>query len=317
MNGGFRFASPWWLLALVLVALLAWWRGRRGRTATLTFSSNALLRAAARPVRGGPGRWLAGLRLLALALLALALARPQVEKAETREDARGINIMLTLDFSGTMRTRDFFLDGRHVARAEGMKRISAEFIRSRPNDRIGLVSFDRDAYLASPLTLDHDWLLERLQHETNGHGTELGSGLVVGAEHLQRHTNETRVLVLMTDAENISGGPDPETVADSLRALGIRIYCIQILSPGSGNPSGDLSELLTRAAVRSGGEFYRVRSGPDLRAVYTQIDRQEKQKLSDRKQKGWRELFGWLALPALTLLLLEQGLAHTRWRRLP
>ncbi len=317
MNEGLRLASPWWLLALLMVALLAWWRGRRGRTAALTFSSNALLGAAAQAVRQKPGRWLGALRLAGLALLVLALARPQLEKAAQREDARGINVMLVLDFSGTMTTRDFFVDGRHIARAEGMKLISAEFIRSRPSDRIGVVSFDRDAYLACPLTLDHDWLLDRLKQETNGVGTEIGGGLLVGAEHLQRYTNETRVLVLMTDAENISGGPELEPVAEAMRTLGIRAHCIQLLSPGEGNPRGDLSELLTHTAVRTGGGFFRVRSGADLRAVYAQIDELEKQKLSDRKQKAWRELFPWLALPALALLLAEQTLAHTRWRRLP
>lgn len=317
MTGAFRLASPWWLLALLFVALLAWWRGRRGQTAALTFSSNALLGAAAQAVRRQPGRWLSALRLVALVLVVLALARPQVEKAEMREDTRGINVMLALDFSGSMQSRDFFLDGRRVPRSAGLTLLSAEFIRSRPNDRIGLVSFDRDAYLACPLTLDHDWLLERLARETNGHGTEIGGGLIVGAEHLQRYTNESRVLVLMTDAENISGGPDLETVAESLRALGVRVHCIQVLSPNESNPRGDLSELLTHTAVRTGGEFFRIRNGPDLRAVYAQIDKLEKQKLSDRKQKGWRELFPWLALPALALLLAEQTLAHTRWRRLP
>jgi len=317
MSGGFRFASPWWLLALLLVALLAWWRGRRGRPAALRFSAISLLGAAARAPRTQPGRWLAALRLAGLCLVILALARPQVEKSETREDTRGINLMLVLDFSGTMRTPDFFVDGRRMARSEGLKRISAEFIRARPNDRVGLVSFDREAYLLSPLTLDHEWLLERLKQETNGIGTAIGPAMIVAAGHLQRHTNETRVMVLMTDAENVTGWPEPDTVAETLRPLGVRVHCIQLLSPNQTTPSSDLSEMLTHTATRTGGEFFRVRGGLDLRAVYTQIDKLEKQKLGDRKQKGWRELFAWLALPALALLGAELVLAQTRWRRLP
>jgi Ca-activated chloride channel family protein len=317
MTGALQFASPWWLLALVPVAALAWWRGRRGRSAALVFSSTALLGTAARSVRAKPGRWLAGFRAAALVLLVLALARPQLEKSETREDVRGINLMLTLDFSGSMRTLDFFLDGRRTTRSRGLKMLSAEFIRSRLNDRVGLVSFDRDACLVSPLTLDHDWLLSSLEAETNGMGTAIGPALVVAAGHLQRHTNETRVIMLMTDAENITGWPEPDTVAETLRPLGIRVHCVQILSPNQASPSNDLSELLTHTAVRTGGSFFRVRSGPDLRAVYSAIDQLEKQKLSDRKQKGWRELFPWLAIPGLALLLGEQALAHTLWRRLP
>ncbi len=317
MTGEVRFASPWWLLALLLVGFLAWWRGRKGLAPALGFSSIALLADTAKSVRSRPGYWLSGVRIAGLVLLVFALARPQVEKSETREDTRGINLLLTLDFSGTMRTRDFFLDGRRVTRTQGMKQISAEFIRSRPNDRIGLVGFDRDASLISPLTLDHEWLLERLKLETNGVGTAIGAALVVAADHLQKHTNETRVLVLMTDAENMTGWPEPDTVAEALRPLGVRMHCIQLLSPDQAAPSNDLSELLTHAAVRTGGRFFRVRNGPDLRAVYADIDKLEKQKLSDVKQKGWRELFPWLAVPALALLLLEQVLAHTRWRRLP
>ncbi len=317
MMGTIQLASPWWLLALAPVAALAWWRGKRGRSAALVFSSTTLMGAAARGVRAKPGQWLAVFRAIALIFLILALARPQLEKAETREDARGINLMLTLDFSGSMRTLDFFLEGRRISRSRGLKKLSAEFIHARPHDRVGLVSFDRDACLLSPLTLDHDWLLSRLEAEVNGSGTAIGPALIVAAEHLQRYTNETRVILLMTDAENITGWPEPDTVAETLRPLGIRVHCVQILSPNQASPASDLSEMLTLTAVRTGGSFFRVRSGPDLRAVYAAIDQLEKQKLSDRKQKGWRELFPWLALPGLALLLAEQALAHTRWRRLP
>ena len=312
-----QFAAPLWLLALVPVAALAWWKGRSGRSAALTFSSTTLLGEAARKVKASPGRWLTFFRLFALCLVVLALARPQIEKSETREDFRGINLMLALDFSGSMTTADFYLDGRRTTRSRGLKKLSAEFIRARRSDRVGIVSFDRDAGLVCPLTLDHDWLLSRLEAETNGIGTAIGPALVVSAAHLQQHTNETRVILLMTDAENITGWPEPDTVAEALRPLGIRIHCVQILSPEQNAPSRDLSELLTHTAVLTGGNFNRVRSGSDLRAVYAEIDKLEKQKLSEIKQKGWRELFPWFALPALALLLAEQTLAQTWWRRLP
>jgi len=317
MITGFRFESPLWLLVLLLIPLWLWLRGRHAPVAAIIYPGRTLLGPAARATRFRPGAWLSGLRLVALTLLVVALARPQVEKSQTREDQRGINIMLALDFSGTMRTKDFFLDGRRVARSEGLRKICDEFIRNRPNDCVGLVSFDRDAYLASPLTLDHDWLLDRLKSERNGTGTAVGSALVVAAGHLQKHTNETRVAVLMTDAENISAGPPPDEVAEALRPLGIRIHAIQIVSPHEAAPRNDLSDYLTRAAARTGGEYFRVRHGLDLRAVYSQIDRLEKQKLVDRRQKSYRELFPWVAIPAMVLALLELGLGHTLWRRLP
>jgi Ca-activated chloride channel family protein len=314
---GLRLASPWWLLALALVGVAAWWRGRRGVSAAMVFSSVGVLGPAVRAVQRRSGRWLGALRLGVLGLVVLGLARPQVEKAEIVEDARGINLMLALDYSGTMRTRDVVLDGRRVARSTALVGLTGEFIRARTNDRIGLVTFDRDAFLASPLTLDRGWLMERLAHETNGTGTDMGSALAVAAQHLQKHTNETRVIVLMTDAENISAGPEPAAVAEVLRPLGIRLHCVQILSPNQGGYRDDVSEALTHAAVRTGGQFFPVRTGADLRAVYGEIDRLEKQKLSETKQKGWRELFPWLIVPALGLMLAEQAMAHTRWRRVP
>ena len=314
----FRFHSPAWLLLLLALPLLAWWiGGRRRGAAALRYPSLALLGSAAAAVRNGPGAWLAALRWLALALLVVALARPQVEKADTREDSRGINIVLALDFSGTMRTRDFYLDGRRVARSEGLKRICGEFIQGRPNDRIGLVWFDRDAVVASPLTLDHTWLVEQLMQETNGSGTALGSALIVAADHLQRHTNETRVIVLLTDAENLSAGPPPDEVVPLLARLGVRVHIVQVLSPQQGTPMNDLSEYLTRAAARTGGGFFRVRSGAHLRSVYARIDQLEKQRLTDQRVRAWRELLGWVAIPALGVLLSELVLSQTRWRRVP
>lgn len=323
MNG-FRFADPAWFLALLAIpAWLAWRRRRPAASApSLTYPATALLGpAAAVPARRRPAWRLGVLRIISLVLLAFALARPQVEKSETREDARGINLMLALDFSGSMRTRDFVLDGRRVTRSDGLRSVCTEFIRGRPTDRIGLVRFDRDAHLASPLTLDHDWLVERLGHEENSTGTAIGSALAVAAHHLQRHTNETRVIVLMTDAENISAGPPPDAVADAIAPLGIRFHCIQLIGSGGGQAYlrgyDDLSEHLARCTARTGGELFRVRDGSDLRAVYARIDTLEKQKLTDRRQKGWRELFPALAMLALGVAGLEMLLGQFVWRRLP
>lgn len=323
MNG-FRFASPLWFLALLLLPLAAGWlRGNRRIPALRYPALRVLGRPPGPPARNPRTGPLALLRLAVLTLVVLALARPQWEKAETREDSRGINLMLALDFSGTMRTRDFVLDGRRVTRSDGLRNVCSEFIRGRPTDRIGLLRFDRDAFLASPLTLDHDWLIERLGLEDNGTGTAIGTAMAAAAHHLQRYTNETRVIILMTDAENLSAGPPPETVAEALAPLGIRFHCIQLLGDADSASSpylrgGDeLSGLLTRCAARTGGELFRVRDGSDLRAVYARIDTLEKQRLTDRRQKGWRELFPPFASLALLLLLNEVFLAEVFWRRLP
>ena len=180
----FRFAAPWLLLALLLLPLWMWLRGRFAPVAAVQFSSSQLLAAASRRTRSTRGRLLLALRYLALALLIVALARPQVDKGLSEREALGINIMFVLDFSGTMKTKDFSLDNKRISRAEAMKRVVAEFIKARPNDRIGAVFFDKGAHLISPLTLDHDWLNAQLALEEPTQGTAPGSGMLIAAESL-------------------------------------------------------------------------------------------------------------------------------------
>ena len=133
----FRFAAPWLLLLLLLIPLWAWLRGRFSPVAAVSFSSGELLRSAARQAKFRRKSWLAAFRYLALTLLLLALARPQVEKGIGDEDAKGINIMLVMDFSGTMKTKDFMMENKKVSRADALIKVIGEFLRARPKDKIG------------------------------------------------------------------------------------------------------------------------------------------------------------------------------------
>src|SRR5690606_28410491 len=122
-----------------------------------------------------------GWRYPALVLLILALARPQADKGLSEREAEGINIMLSMDFSSSMKAKDFMLGARRVSRAEAMKHVVTEFIKARPQDRIGAVFFDAGAHLISPLTLDHDWLIHQLSLEEPTRGTAPGSGMLIAA----------------------------------------------------------------------------------------------------------------------------------------
>ena len=189
----FRFASPWWLLALLLIPLAMWLVGRVGHVSAVQFSSGALLHAAARKSRFSPGRYRPMLRHLALSFLIIALARPQVDKGLTDREALGINIMFVLDFSSTMKTRDFLLEGKRVSRVDAMKRMVSEFIKARESDRIGAVYFDIGAHLISPLTLDHEWLLAQVADAEANRGTAPGSGMLIAAEALLPAKDQTKV----------------------------------------------------------------------------------------------------------------------------
>ena len=276
-----------------------------------------MLQAASRPTRFGRGARLRTLRLITLTLLILALARPQVEKGIADDDAKGINIMLVLDFSGTMKTKDFLMDGRKVPRFEALIKVIGEFMRARPQDRIGVVRFDAEAILVSPLTLDHDWLIKRLQEEKTGHGTAPGSGLMIAAEHLLPATNQTKLAILVSDADQVNRGPSPGEVARTIAPLGIKVHFIQVVDfKDMGLLNRDYNEM-AQVPKLTGGQLFQVADTAGLRSVYKQIDQLEKARFSENRQKNYRELMAWFGVPALMLGLLEFLLAQTVWRRLP
>ncbi len=314
---GLRFAAPWLLLALLLLPLWAWLRGRYAPVAAVQFSSSKLLREAARQPRFHRNRVLLLVRFFALALLIVAWARPQVEKGLTDREAMGINMMLALDFSGTMKTKDFLLDGKRASRADAMKKVFAEFIRARQSDKVGVVRFDGGAALISPLTLDHDWLLGQLACEEPTHGTNVGDGMVIAANALLPAKNQTKVLILATDADNISEGPAPAEVSRAIAPLGIKMHVIQIVDFKDMGAYVACGPLLQEAAKITGGQFFQVSDANSLRNVYRQIDQLEKTKFKENKQKTYRELMEYFAWPALAILLGEMLLANTVWRRLP
>jgi Ca-activated chloride channel family protein len=313
----FRLASPWLLLALALIPIWMWLRGRHAPVAAVQFSSGELLAAAARRTRSLGGRFLLALRYLALALLIVALARPQVDKGTSEREAMGINIMFALDFSGSMKTRDFSLDNKRISRAEALKRVVMEFVKSRPNDRIGAVFFDAGAHLISPLTLDHDWLNAQLALEEPTRGTAPGSGMLIAAEALLPAKDQTKLMITVTDADQIDEGPDPEEVARAIAPMGIKNHVIQMIDFGQSDRYTASGEVLQSIARTMGGQFFKVSDYNGLRNVYRQIDQLEKSKFKENKQKSWREVMAWFAIPAGLLLLLEFLLARTIWRRLP
>lgn len=313
----FRFANPWLLLLLLLIPLWMWLRGRFAPVAAVQFSSSELLAAASRRTRSMRGRLLFGLRDLALALLICALARPQIDKGLSEREALGINIMFVLDFSSTMKTRDFSLDNKRLSRAEAMQKVVIEFIKARPDDRIGAAFFDAGAHLISPLTLDHDFLITQIAAEEPTRGTAPGNGMLIAAEALLTAKNQTKVMITVTDADQINEGPEVDEVARALAPLGIKNHVIQMIDYGQSDRYTASGRVLQEVTRLTGGQFFKVSDYAGLRNVYRQIDLLEKSAFKERKQKVWQELMEWFALPAAALLLLEFLLARTIWKKLP
>jgi len=325
----------WWflfgLLALPLFALL---RGRKGARPAFVYSSVTLLKNVSKASRSRAGSWLHSLRWLALALLIVAMARPQKTKTETSVRASGVDIIIAIDLSGSMESEDFVIKGERVNRLVVAKDTIKKFIEKRPNDRIGLVAFAGRAYIAAPLTLDHDFLLanlERLNLHTIEDGTAIGSGLSASVNRLRDIRSKSKIVILMTDGVNNTGKIPPITAAEAAKALAVKVYTIGVGIRGNApfpqnTPFGkryvmtpvDVDEpTLTAIAEKTGGKYYRADSTDTLKKIYAEIDQFEKSEAVVKKFVRREELFRWAAVPGLLLLLIEVTLANTIWRRLP
>src|SRR5205814_7749999 len=204
-HSGLTFARPWLLLLLLLIPVIAYLKGRRGAAAAVTFSSTRLLDEIGKTSVSRAGKFLRTLLLGALAFFILALSRPQLGKSLTEVQASGIDIILVLDVSGSMLTKDFTIGGESATRVDAIREVTRKFIESRPNDRIGIIAFAGRPYVVSPMTLDHDWLLQNLDRVRIGlveDGTAIGSAIAAAANRLNDKHSKSRVLVLLTDGEN-------------------------------------------------------------------------------------------------------------------
>jgi Ca-activated chloride channel homolog len=327
------FAHPYVLLFLLLLPVLAWLKGRFGQSPAFLYSSVDLVRPISGLNRSRAGGFLAGLRWLALALFIVALAQPRLVKGESQVKASGIDIVVAIDMSGSMRSEDF---GEGQSRIKLAKEVLAKFIDNRPNDRIGLVAFAKDAYIASPLTLDHDFLQHNLERMRIGmideNRTAIGSALMAALNRLEGLKDKSKIVILMTDGENNSGKVSPLTAAEVAQSLGVKVYTIGIGIRGKApypviDQFGqkhyqwmdvDVDEdTLNKIAEKTGGKYYRADSAEIFHRIYGEIDRLEKSEAEVKKYQHFDELFGPVTLAGLAAFLLEMILGHTVWRKLP
>lgn len=332
---GLSFAQPWLLLLLLLIPLLSWLLGNFNRGASVTFSSTAPLRALGRQRESRRGFFLSSLLLVALLALILGLARPRLGRSMTNVTASGIDIMMALDVSRSMLSEDFTIGGRRVNRIDAVKKVTEEFIQTRPNDRIGIVAFAGQPYLVSPLTLDHDWLLRNLDRLRIGlveDGTAIGSAIASGASRLTDRKAKSKVIVLLTDGENNSGKVSPITAAEAAAALGLKIYTIGAGTEGTApypfiGPFGNTvyqdvevkidEKTLTQIAEIGGAQYFRATNTASLEKIYEEIDKLEKTTVEMKKYTQYRELFPWFVGTGAGLLAVALVLGETIWRKVP
>lgn len=332
------FGHPYLLLLLLLLPVVAWLKGRRGDPPAFVYSSVQLMRGIQNVSRTRSGGFLSALRWLALALLLIALAQPRLTRSETSVKASGVDIVAALDMSGSMISEDFTVRGKRVNRFNMARAVLKNFIDKRPNDRIGLVVFASQPYIATPLTLDHDFLIQNLDRLSIGdideNRTAIGSALGTAVNRLRELQSKSKIVILMTDGQNNAGKIAPLTAAEAAKALGVKVYTIGVgqrgeapmpvgRNPFTGQPMYrnmpvDIDEdTLTKIADMTGGKYYRADNSERFQAIYAEIDKLEKTEKEIKKFARHRELFAWAAGPGLGVLLLELLLGHTLWRRLP
>jgi len=321
------------LIGLVLIAGMLWFHYRRKRftSATLRYSDIRIVKRAARSSRQKYRFILTVLRVLVVVLLVIAFARPRAGTEVTDVSSEGIDIVMLLDVSSSMLAEDFKPNNRLYVAKEELKK----FVNKRTNDRIGLVVFARYAYTQCPLTLDYGVLLNFVDQVDIGvvdDGTAIGMAIATAANRLRESNAKSKIMVLLTDGDNNAGEIDPLTAANIAAAYDIKIYTIAAGRPGNAmypvqdpifgkryiyQPTRVDEESLRQIAERTGGKYFRARSGEELDQIYSTIDKLEKTEIKVAAHVQYRELFQYFVYAALALLALEILLANTWFRKLP
>ncbi|GIW13594.1 MAG: hypothetical protein KatS3mg062_1033 [Tepidiforma sp.] len=314
MITGLEFATPA-ALALALLAIPLALAARR-RRAPLPIASAAGLAAARPTLRLRLARALPALRILAVVLLAIAVAGPRRGDARTLVPGEGVDIVLAIDLSSSM-LQEF----GESTRLAVTKEVVREFIRSRQNDRVGVVVFQQDALALSPPSTDYaalDRMVADLESGLLPDGTGIGVGLAAALTMLQESTAASRIVILLTDGEHNAPSIRPEPAAALAAALNIRVYTIGVVSESPLDRAREIDERLLQAiAAQTGGRYFPASDPAGLADVYDEVASLERSRITRDSFDAYDEFAPWFAGAAAALVVLELLLAGTLLRRLP
>lgn len=319
-----QFDAPWALFLLPLPWLayryLPTYRAARSALRVPFFSAmdQALGQA---PRSLGQGRWQLALNLLIWALLVAACARPVLIEPPIRHDTPTRDIMLAIDISQSMETKDYTApDGRQTDRLSAVKAAVSDFIKRRKDDRLGLIVFGTGAYPQAPLTLDHaslQLLLDEVGIGMAGPNTALGDAIGLAIKLLTKTQERDKVLILLTDGNDTGSAITPEHAARLAHDRGITVHTIGIGDPAaSGDAKVDL-QVLMDIANSTGGRFFRADDRQALQAVYDTLDKLTPHQVKTFSHQPKRDLFWWPLGAGLLLLLLCHLSAALLSRRAP
>ncbi|WET00895.1 VWA domain-containing protein [Flavobacterium sp. YJ01] len=318
-----------WLFLLIPVAIGWYFWKRNQQSATLKMSSTAgFQNSESFWTKFKPALYV--FRILALCSLIIALARPRtVDISNQTKTTKGIDIVMAIDVSGSMLAKDL-----KPNRMEALKRVAADFVEERPNDRIGLVLYASEAYTKTPVTSDKAIILEAIKgikyDTTLQDGTGIGMGLATAVNRLKDSKAKSRVIILLTDGVNNAGFIEPETASDIAKQYGIKVYTIGLGSNGMAEspyaygPNGNLlfkmqkveidEKLMRSIAQKTDGTYFRATSNDKLAQIYNSINKLETTEIQELKFYDYDEKYRIFVLFAAFLLLLEVGLRNTVYR---
>lgn len=322
------FAHPAFFGLLLLIPLMIWWqlRGKKNDNPALRLTTLSGIDPAH---VGGKARFrpvLFILRIISLAALIVALARPQSSNTTENIDSEGIDIVISMDVSGSMLAEDF-----KPNRIEAAKAVALRFVDQRPTDRLGLVIFGGESFTMCPITIDHNVLKEQIAQIKNGmitDGTSIGMGLATAVDRLRYSKGKSKVVILMTDGVNNMGLIDPSTALEIAKAFKVRVYTIGIGTMGQApmpvqTPMGTQKQmvdvtidepLMKQIATQTGGKYFRATGNRSLETIYNDIDKLEKTRIDITSYKHYAELFFPFAMLAIICLALEMLLRYSVFR---
>lgn len=331
MDSNFQFVNPefFWLFLILPVLILFYIWQRNRQTASFEISSVEGFKTGknwlgkVRPV-------LFFIRLLALSAIIVAMARPRtVDESTKTKTTSGIDIIMSMDLSASMLARDL-----KPNRLEALKKTVIEFIKSRPNDRIGLVEYAGEAYTRTPLTTDKELLLKSMKdleyNTTIEGGTAIGSGLATAVNRLKDSKAKSKIIILLTDGENNTGVIAPEIATELAIEFDIKVYTIGIgtngmaLSPVAILPNGNFQygnvqvvideDLMKEIAKKTGGKYFRATDNQKLEKIYEEINKLEKTEIEEFHYTHYDEKFRPWVLLGAGLLFFEYLLRITVFR---